>query len=497
MKSCFCLIIALLLCNTGFSQQVIYSSYERFDLRNGDYSVVGKIAGRSYTYRASADGYYLDAWDDSMHRLATIVLDFFPSKIYETRFYAYNDRIIILYQGSERGKITQYAARLDANGRLQGKPLVLADAKTGIFGPSGNYFSSAVSEDKHYIMVYSDGTRGRKVKVAHTLLDDELKIVERAETDWEAENEASLRAGLLDNQGNFYIPVFTTTGSRDYADGIWMLNIPRGRRAIRQTIELPLNSKYASGMYFRLDNQSEKLYSAGFYSERKAGNYDGILFARFDISNGDLNLPVPDASDSASSPSLRRIQLDERLRTSVGGRSNRTAFNDFQTRQLIIRNDGGFVLVAEDYYMSVRAGGVGPYGYYTSYYSPFVGAQNIREFHYGDILALSYNLSGQREWNSIIRKDQYSQEDAGVFSSYTFVNTGGALGFLYNDFDTRRSRINVAVINADGQIDTHHLDAAGAADPDWLPRAGKQVSARELIVPCLRKRQICFAKVVF
>ncbi len=497
MKSCFCLILALLLFQTGFSQQVIYSSYERFDLRNGDYSVVGKIGGRSYTYRSSAEGYFLDAWDDSMHRLATVVLDFFPSRIYDTRFIAYNDRIIILYQGSERGRITQYAARLDAGGRLQGEPLVLADAKTGIFGPNGSYFSAAVSEDKHYIMVYSDGTRGRNVKLSHTLLDDELKIVERGETSWEAENDAGLRAALLDNQGNFYVPVFTTTGSRDYADGIWLLQVPKGHSPQRRSIELPLNNKFASGMYFRLDNQSSKLYSAGFFSERKAGNYDGILFARFDISDGNLSLPPANPADSASTPSLRRIPLDERLRASVGGRSSRSAFNDFQTRQLIIRNDGGFVLLAEDYFMSVRAGGVGPYGYYTSYYSPFVGAQNIREFHYGDILALSYNLAGQREWNSIIRKEQYSQEDAGVFSSYTFVNTGGALGFLYNDFDSRRSRITLAVINADGQIDTHHLDAGGAADPDWLPRAGKQVSARELIVPCLRKRQICFAKVVF
>lgn len=496
MKYCLGLILVLLSFAPGFGQQVIYSNYERFDLRNGDYSVVGKIGGRSYTYRSSSEGYFLDAWDDSMHRLATIVLDFFPSKIYETKFIAYNDRIIILYQGSVRGKITQYAARLDAGGRLQGEPLILADAKTGIFGPSGNYFSAAISEDKRHIMVYSDGTGGQTVRVKHTLLNDELKIVARGETTWQAENDASLRAGLLDNNGNFYLPVFTTTGTRSYADGIWLLNIPNGHRPQRKTIELPLNSKYASGMYFRLDNQSNKLYGAGFYSERKAGNFDGILFARFDISEGSLSLPQVNPSDSLSTPSLRRIPLDEKLRIAVGGRSSRSAFNDFQTRQLIIRNDGGFVLVAEDYYMSVRAGGVGPYGYYTSYYSPFVGAQNIREFHYGDILALSYNTEGQREWNSIIRKEQYSQEDAGVFSSYTFLNTGGALGFLYNNYDTRRSRITLGVINPDGQIDTHHLDAGGAADPDWLPRAGKQVSARELIVPCLRKRQICFAKIV-
>jgi hypothetical protein len=39
--------------------------------------------------------------------------------------------------------------------------------------------------------------------------------------------------------------------------------------------------------------------------------------------------------------------------------------------------------------------------------------------------------------------------------------------------------------------------AEGNDNPDWLPKAGKQVAARVLIVPCLHKRQICYAKVVF
>jgi hypothetical protein len=483
MKHLFSLMLLFMAIACG-AQGITYSSFEKFDLRSGDYSVVGKVGGRIFTYRASSDGYFLDAWNDSMERAATVILDFFPEKIYDTRFIAYPDKIIVLFQANERGRITQHAALLDATGRLQGQILQLAEVKTGIFGASGNYFSSAVSEDKKYISVYAASGKGANLTISHTLLDDELKIVQRSDASYAGENALETGPALLDNRGNLYLPVTTNTGSRDYADGIWLLMLPRGSGRLVHT-ELPLAGNYGSGLYFRMDNVARRVYAGGFYSPKKSGNYDGILFAYFN-------------TDSGNAATVRRIPLEDRLREASGERSKRRAFNDYQTRQLIIRNDGGFVLVAEDYYMSVRTGvGVGPYGYYNSYYSPFMGSQNIREYHYGDILALSYNAEGVREWSSFIRKDQYSQEDGGVFSSYAFINTGGSLGFLYNNYDSRRSRITLAVVDAEGRIDTHALDAGAAQDPDWIPRAGRQVSARELVVPCMRRRQICFAKVVF
>ena len=40
--------------------------------------------------------------------------------------------------------------------------------------------------------------------------------------------------------------------------------------------------------------------------------------------------------------------------------------------------------------------------------------------------------------------------------------------------------------------------AAGSnTDPDWLPRLGRQTAQRELIVPCLRRGELCFARVTF
>jgi hypothetical protein len=183
------------------------------------------------------------------------------------------------------------------------------------------------------------------------------------------------------------------------------------------------------------------------------------------------------------------------MRNATGGSSKKRAFNDHQVRQLIVKNDGGFLLISEDYFVTTRNSYSPGFGYYSFYY-PTMGA-TVREYHYNDIMVLSYNPSGQMEWDTFIRKDQYSQEDGGMFSSYALINTGGAIGFLFNDFNTSRSRVQLATMDASGRTDIHSLAPGDGQDADWLPRSAKQIAAREIIVPCLRKRQICFAKIVF
>lgn len=464
------------------AQQILFSGSENFDFRNGDYNVVGKVNGKFYTYRSSSDGYFLDAYDDSMKRIATVVLDFFPAKIYQTQFITYPDKIIVLYQAHERGKIIQYAARLDEKGLLQGKPILLDDARTGIFGANGSYFLSAISEDKKTIAIYSTNSKGKLLSISCILLNESLEKIGHFEKKFDAGNALNPLPAMLDNDGDFYLPVNNSSGNNSNGEGVSILKMEKsGKQFSSRT--LALNGHFASGLFFKIDNNSRSLYAAGFYSEKRNGNNDGVLFSKMDL-------------DSLYSGPARLLPFNDKLKEATGN-GKRRGFSNYQSRQLIIRSDGGFVLVAEEYYTSYHNMGMGYGGYYSAYYSPFMNSQTVREYHYGDIVALAYDATGNREFSSFIRKDQYSEEDGGAFSSYSFINSGGSLGFLYNDYDRRRSQITLASVDGSGKIETHGLYSVGTSDPDWLPKAGKQVSARELVVPCLRRKQICFAKVVF
>ena len=464
------------------AQEVIYSPYEKFDLRSGDFSVIGKIGNRIYTYRATQDGFYLDLYNDSMEKTAMVLLDFFPKKIYETKFVAYADRILTLYQALEGNKVVQYAALLDQNGRLLKGPLHITSERTGILGPTRDYLSSTVSDDKTQIVVYSIEEKGRELQFSGVWLDDQLNINHRATTSFKAENDLMKGEPVVSNDGSLFLPAFTPTGSRNFSDQLWLLMLDKGSRRFRSQ-EMPLNDLYITSAFIKLDNYNKRVYTSGFYSDKKNGNYEGVIYAWYEMAD-------------SSFQNRRVLAFSERRREATGERNLRRAFNNFQIRQLIVKKDGGFVLISEDYSVNLRTNMPGWGGYYSFYYGPFMN-QTIREYIYNDIFALSYDGSGNLEWHSFVRKSQYSQEDAGLFSSYALINTGGSLGFLFNDFNTRGSKIQLASMDAQGNVDMHSLAAGTDNDPDWLPRSARQTGLKELVVPCLRRRQLCFAKIVF
>lgn len=478
------LAILLWICSysTGHAQEVIYSPLDKFDFRNGDYSVVGMTGGMLYTYRSSPDGAMLEAFDDSMNKAATIILDFFPDKIYQTRFISYNDRIVILYQALESNKVVQYAALLDEKGRLKARPIELAKAKTGIFGAMKNYFYSAVSEDKKKIFIYTLNDRGNGVEVEGKWLDDSLKVLKKGKASFD--NGKILTKGEVNiaNDGTVYMATYTTVGAENYADEFWILALKEGDNKFTPCV-MHLEDKYAGGGYMKIDNVNNRIYFGGFYAGRKNGSYDGVIFAKLDVA-------------TASFQNLKFIPFDDELTAAASIRQRKNPFDNYLAQQLIVKNDGGFVLISENTFITTRTNYMPGVGYYSAFYSP-MNTTLIREYHYNDIMALSYNKDGVREWNSFVAKDQYSQEDGGAFASYLLLNSGGSLAFLFNDFNNTRSRIQLATMDPDGKTEVSSFTPEGNNSPDWLPRAGKQVASRILIIPCLLKKQICFAKVVF
>ncbi|MDR3678607.1 MAG: hypothetical protein P4L41_01500 [Flavipsychrobacter sp.] len=463
------------------AQEVLYSPYEDFDLKGGDFSVVGYTGGRYYTYRSSGQGYFLDAYNDNMEKEATVLLDFFPSKIYQTKFIAYPDKIIVLYQAVESNKVVQYAALLDATGRLKARPIQLDNVKTGILGPTKTYFSSAISEDKKSIVIFSAKDKGKTFTLDAKFINDSLAILHRTHATYNADNDITHGEPMVGNDGNMYIPVYTDVGGKSYSDQVWLLTLPQSANKFNDHA-LNLDDIYAGNLYMKVDNANKRVYAGGFYADKKNGSYSGVLYAWYDIG-------------SETFQNKRAIPFDSNMMGSAG-HGHRRPFDEYQVKQLIVKNDGGFVLIAESSFITLRSSYAPGFGYYSYYYGPYMNT-TVREYHFDDIMALSYDSNGNREWNALVPKEQYSQEDGGLFSSYALLNTGGTLGFLFNDFDSYHSRIQLVTLDAQGKVNTHSFSPEGNDNPDWLPRSGKQVTGRAMMIPCLHKKQICFAKIVF
>jgi hypothetical protein len=77
------------------------------------------------------------------------------------------------------------------------------------------------------------------------------------------------------------------------------------------------------------------------------------------------------------------------------------------------------------------------------------------------------------------------------------MNTGGEVHFLFNNFESRRQILTDFSLQPDGKINRNPTLKNLERGFEFMPQYGKQVSARQMIIPCIYRNYICFAKLEY
>jgi hypothetical protein len=130
--------------------------------------------------------------------------------------------------------------------------------------------------------------------------------------------------------------------------------------------------------------------------------------------------------------------------------------------------------------------------------APMSNTKTIREFHYGSLLVLNFNDEGAIKWRSVLNKEQFSQDDEGYFSSYATVLSGGNLLYFYSTLGAEKIRGQFVSVDAlNGKLDLEPLRSYKNETSEWVPRNALQISANELLIPCIKKKQLYLTKLIF
>ena len=179
----------------------------------------------------------------------------------------------------------------------------------------------------------------------------------------------------------------------------------------------------------------------------------------------------------------------------------------------ITRKDGGILIGTEAYYTTSRFNNWNRWDYlygspYMSsfnnsyYYSPYYSNyfwrsrsnnQAVR-YHADNIAVLSFDNKGKLEWTNVMGKSQYDDESDDLLS-YQLMNTGGQIHFLFNQQERRNNLLSDYSITPDGVMTRSPTLKNLDKGYEFMPQYGKQVSSRQMIVPCLYRNYICFAKI--
>jgi hypothetical protein len=486
--------------------RIYYTEPEREDSRRTNFEIIGKVGGNFLVYKANRADDAICIYDNEMKLKERVKLEVTPDQIINVDFIAYTDFFYLFYQYQKKNVVHCVVVKMDGNARQQMEPVLLDTTHIG-WASNNKIYSTINSDDKQRILVFKINSKNPKSFYFTTLLYDQslqlqkkdrlsLGMEERNDylTEFYLTNEGDLAFGkLIKPSGNDYISkVFLITKYADSASFV-IKDVGTGDRMLDE-------------VKLKVDNNNKKLLLNAFYYKQKRGNIEGLYSVTWNINTQE------------KTSELTSVFNDD-LRAAAKGRDAniRMAFNDYFIKHVLIRKDGGYLLVSESQYNTSRGTAFNRWDYFNwgnpwlspldYYYSPYFnswnspfnrwgGPNNLTRYHAENMMILSYDKDGKLEWSNVIPKSQFDDESENLIS-FQMMNTGAEIHFLFNQSERRVLMLNNQSLSADGKITRNPTLKNLDKGYDFMPRFGKQVSARQLLVPCLYRNYLCFAKLDF
>lgn len=486
------------------AQKIVYSDYEKEDSRKMNFDVAGKVSGNFLVYKNTRNRHWIVVFDNDMQQLAKVEQAYIPNndRVINVDFFPYSDFCYIIYQYQRKNVVYCMASKVDGNGNPAGEPMELDTSHIG-FSSNNRIYTAVTSEDKSKISVFKINSRNRKVYIMTTMLfNDKLQLQKKSRLDipMEERND-NLGDFNVDNEGDLVFNKFYRNNN-DYITKVTLM-VKYAQSDSLFTSEINVEKTLLDEITVKVDNYNKRYLLSSFYSKEKNGNVQGFWFY---------------AWDKAASKMAQQYTFDftEEIRKDAkGDASVKMAFNDFFIRQFIVRRDGGFLVCGESFYTTSRFNNWNRWNYlygspfYSNsyygnpYYSPyfnnaywnnrFSNNQAVR-YHADNVAVFSFKKDGTLEWSNVVSKSQFNDETDDLVS-YQLMNTGDQLHYLFNQQERRNNLLTDFSISPGGELTRNPTLKNLDKGYDFMPKYGKQVSSKQMIIPCMYRNYICFAKI--
>ncbi len=279
--------------------------------------------------------------------------------------------------------------------------------------------------------------------------------------------------------------------------------------------KIDLRDKFITDLTFRVADDGN-LVCSGFFSEK--GNYSikGTYFFRLDPTSKEIynrNLKEFNFEFVTDFMSDRKKEKARKAKREGDTRKEAELYS-YSLDRLVLRNDGGALLIAEQYFVQQRDNSFnnfnGPFGFNNFNQ---VGTGIDFHYHYNDIIIVNIRPDGEIEWASRIPKRQETVNDGGYYSSYSMSIVRDKIFFVFNDnarnyqsnrraeriynFNGNRSIIALAAVSRDGSVETYPLFSNREAGTLTRPKICKQTGRSKMVIYGERGRRYRFANLEF
>ncbi|HVY73280.1 MAG TPA: hypothetical protein VG890_00530 [Puia sp.] len=481
------------------AQHIQYSEPEQDDSRRTNFEIIGKISGNILIFKNNHNNNALSVYNGDMKLQQRVPLNFLPERYTNIEFVQYPEFCYMLYEYEKKGIVHFSAVKIDGAGRLMSDPVDLDTTQVGSLN-NNKIYTVAVSENKQNLMILKINSKNPHLFVFTSFLfNQNLELQDRHRINMDlSDRNTQFSNFALDDEGQLVFTRFITSNGEYVSKAALVMKAARADTfAIR---DLGAGDRVLDELLLKIDNPNRRYLVSAFYYKQRRGNIEGLYTVIWDKE-----------TDSRFKESLT-IFNDELRALAKSSESNlKMAFNDFFLKHIIAKRDGGYLVVSESNYTTTRGSAFNRWDYmygspYMDYSSPFYNPYspwnrygtmgNINRYNSENIMVLSFDKNSNLEWSNVIPKTQFDDEGNTTISHQMLI-TGGALHFLYNQYERRTVLLTDQSISRDGKLThyptLHNLDKGY----EFMPRYGKQVTANSTIIPCQYKAYLCFAKIDF
>jgi hypothetical protein len=214
-----------------------------------------------------------------------------------------------------------------------------------------------------------------------------------------ADQDLQVKHVKVGNLGTVFLlaKLVKSARQRNPEDVRWLLF--KQNQHSQQVLEYPLDlqGQFVSDLTCKPDRE-ENLVVSGFYSSSSSSQLSGVLFARLGKNDTLYNFKASPFKETFLARYLTQRQMEK-------GRG----LADFFMDDIVLRSDGGALILAEQYYLTS-----------TSYPDLYGFWQTVDTYNYDDVLTISIDPDGLLEWVAVVEKTQQG-EQAGELSYFSVV----------------------------------------------------------------------------
>lgn len=493
----FIFLLAILAAPKLEGQVVNMSEPEKDDTKNLPFEIIGKTEGKVYIYKYINDRHYICVYGPEMKLDNKEKLSSVPPQVTNVEFMMGPAGCFLFYEHQRKDTVRFMVLKLGTDAKPIGLPIELDSTMLGETAQHKVY-TFVPSEDKRKALLVKIERRGIGVDLVSTCsVDMENFIVKKHRQYISIEDgKGTLSEFHLANNGDI---VCIGSVGQAQTDGVSKISLFTQKSSEDSLNEKPIDLKgiYLDDIKVRVDNKNSVFLVSSFFTKQKRGDVDGVFLFGWDEKNDRKNINT-------------HFLFSDTFRMDVkDGGKKKAAFNDFYLRQVMVRRDGGVMLIAESAYNTTRTNNglnrwdtygaypsIGYGGFGSGMYPGQFGRPQVIRYYTDNIIFLSVSPDGKLEWANVVRKNQqYDETDN--FLSFGTMNSGDRLHFLFNLQEKRETMLTEQTLTADGQLKRSPAFKGFDDRYQFMPRLGKQTGLKQYVMPCIAKGYICFAKIDF